>query len=911
MSIELRLRQPRIASLLSVIVCCTIQSEGTAQEAPPPTLNPKKYASPSGRYLLFVNPSDLFGRGQAAYGLTREGREVWSAEKPYTLWDACVGDDGLVTGYAYSHGWRGFSEAGIEGGMGDFRVVIIDPGGKERLEQVTKRQESNFFHTPPNPLASGLVMDAANDRLVVRVHDTDLNRGAEVWWVYQLSTGKELEKARPKELMADPRPARSLMDAKPVKGTPLTLVHWWRFDFENERKRGARFTLIGQDGKAVWSLDLPADYESGGDQNADERLMASVRRSGAILGTDHGGEFELRFVKDGQRVKFAVARAASGEWVVSEVGRRPFVETTTAAPTPEIPLVSLRATGRVVLESPASAPLPEIRDVGDFVFDPRGRIAFLRRIESKSITLLVVDQQGKVVHTVALESGRAESGWGWSELTCVGPDEFLLIRENPSDRNKTGAALVDAATGKTTPILGFTTTAGSKIAGFPDRGFVVIGGLTSFRGGATTDGRLRSFDSRGELIGALDSGDQPQNPAALFSSEGLTVTTDGMIAVVDVIRKFVQFFDRAGKHHHTVDLKKAWGREPTYPSGISADRDGGVLVRDFQGDPPIVRMNADGKVRAKVKPRMKNGAAIDLRDAQVAPDGVLWVSDGHALYRLIESGVAGSVLGEAPDAQRFDQAAAVTLDGKGNIYAVVGRTGAVHVFGADGRWLRVCLPDTGDISRELFLPDVTVSDSGDVYLGLGTFGSNRYLHFAPDGKRVGFDASKLDEISEEWCAQPGTDRRWVLGYEKIYLIGGDGAVVRTIMRRADGFWLDHPEKGSVAADGSIAVVSRSRGSRLDDGELAVSVYSPQGEPISTFTLPRAIKWSIPSIAYDGKRVAVTGEKGIVLFEASGKAIGRFTPAENEDGAWEPFLAPGGGGLVLFDGAKTLHRYELP
>jgi hypothetical protein len=32
--------------------------------------------------------------------LTLDGREVWSAAKPYTLWEACVGDNGVVAGYA-------------------------------------------------------------------------------------------------------------------------------------------------------------------------------------------------------------------------------------------------------------------------------------------------------------------------------------------------------------------------------------------------------------------------------------------------------------------------------------------------------------------------------------------------------------------------------------------------------------------------------------------------------------------------------------------------------------------------------------------------------------------------------------------------------------------------------------------
>ena len=116
-------------------------------------------------------------------------------------------------------------------------------------------------------------MDVANDRMVVRVRDADVNRQAESWRVYQLSTGKALATFRPKELMADPEPVRYVMDAKPVMGTPLTLLHWWRYHWEKERKQGARFTLIGQDGKAVWSLDLPTDYEAGGDEDAEGRLM--------------------------------------------------------------------------------------------------------------------------------------------------------------------------------------------------------------------------------------------------------------------------------------------------------------------------------------------------------------------------------------------------------------------------------------------------------------------------------------------------------------------------------------------------------------------------------------------------------------------------------------------------------------
>ena len=208
MCIDSRQRVAQITLVVSGLVLCAINGRASAQHAPPPTLNPKTYTSPSGKYSLFVNPSELYGRGKAAYRLTLEGKEIWSAEKPYTLWDARVADDGTAAGYSYSHGWEGFSEAGFEAGIGDFRVVIIDPRGKERLNQVTNREESNFLHTPPNPLASGLIMDAANDRLVVRLFDADLNRQAESWWAYRLSTGTTLEPCQPKLLMPDPEPAR-------------------------------------------------------------------------------------------------------------------------------------------------------------------------------------------------------------------------------------------------------------------------------------------------------------------------------------------------------------------------------------------------------------------------------------------------------------------------------------------------------------------------------------------------------------------------------------------------------------------------------------------------------------------------------------------------------------------------------
>ncbi len=67
-------------------------------------LNPKNYVSPSGAYVLHVDPSHRYGGGKATYRLTHKGTEVWAGVRPFTLWEAGVDDHGIVGGYAYSHG---------------------------------------------------------------------------------------------------------------------------------------------------------------------------------------------------------------------------------------------------------------------------------------------------------------------------------------------------------------------------------------------------------------------------------------------------------------------------------------------------------------------------------------------------------------------------------------------------------------------------------------------------------------------------------------------------------------------------------------------------------------------------------------------------------------------------------------
>ena len=160
-----------------MIIVATLALTAVAQRAPSPALNPRVYPSPSGKFAWEVDPTDLYGRGDGNYKLTKNGIAVWSGRKPFTLHEAGVTDDGVIAGYAYTHGVDGFSkEGGRNAGEGEFQVIIMTPTGELLLQEKVKRKPSRFLHELPTPVASGLTLDGAGDRLVVRVSDTDLNR---------------------------------------------------------------------------------------------------------------------------------------------------------------------------------------------------------------------------------------------------------------------------------------------------------------------------------------------------------------------------------------------------------------------------------------------------------------------------------------------------------------------------------------------------------------------------------------------------------------------------------------------------------------------------------------------------------------------------------------------------------------
>jgi sugar lactone lactonase YvrE len=866
----------------------------------PPVLNPKEYQSPSGAYCLKVDPSNMYGSGKATYRLTHNGKEVWSGERPFTLWEAGVTEDGTVGGYAYSNGPPAQSDPG------EFRVVLLDSHGTVRLEQVTKREGSRFFHASGNPLAAGLIVDRANDRLVVRVHDADVNREIESWWVFRLSTAKAEGKIEPKSLMADPEPVRFIIDARVVAGTPLTLLHWWRSGPNQDL--GARFTLIDLKGNPIWMLDLPKDYTRNDDENAQDQLMNEIRKTGAILRADQPGRFDLRFVAEAKRVTFAVERGPDGAWKVHEIGRLPYVPAAKSKerslPVPEKPL---RYLGAVTLRAPAQKPPGAIRDILEFVIDGKGRLAFLRREPDTAVlSFVLVEPTGTVVREIRLDALEYKKDTYYRTLlTWIGGDRFLLTRSLSSVEAKASVWWVDVVSGKIAAITGFNCPAIDKVAGFPDGRFVVLA-TNHWKYTSSTTAYL--FDAHGRLAKEFAHDDNGK-PGTLFNPTDIAVTSDGKIAVLDVIRNNVSLFEDSGKYLRTIDLAKEWKRKPNYPSYLAADASGGLLVGDFQGSPPIIRMKADGALREELTAKFSDGRTSPaLQNVRVAADGHLWTTDGSALLRLDSKGVVDRVLGDPPDPSQLGVIAAVNVDQKGRIYAVSARTAAVHVFDSAGRHLYVCRPEPTDFRGLINLYEVSVAETGEVYL-TEPDGPRGVLRFSPEGKRLGFERFGLDPIREQWHFQPGGKCRWILGLDKIWLVEGKNAILRTIERRPDGRWLQYLAGGAVGRDGSLAVMDAPGHGSESAGSL--NIYTNTGKPVRNIPVRSDMSVSAP-VAYDGELLAISDGPGILLYDRSGRPVQRFKPREGGDETvWQPFLIAKARQLWLSDGRVTVQRYALP
>jgi hypothetical protein len=736
------------------------------------------------------------------------------------------------------------------------------------------------FDSPPYPLAQGLIVDGANDRMIVRVTD-QVATGllAETWWNYQLSTGRELKRLDLKSPAEPDGPRGLILDAQTISGTPLILLHEWRY---RDDTSGARFALINMEGKTVWERDLSQDYRADGKDDAQDSLLEEILANSAILDTHTPGQFTLRFVAENQRVTFAVAPEDGGNWHVTEVKREPYV-----APVPEDAFKGLVIhpvlSDQMELHDPGPQTYPPIYKISGLVAAGPRRFAFLRW--GKTPTLVVVNDRGEMVQTVSLARTALKEGDMVRQLLWQQGSRFLIFVERHSvqrERTFTEAYSVETRTGAISKVPGFRCPPIKVVAKSGEDGLVI---LATVEAKYTMKEEIYAYNSRWQQIWAIRSsfGSSPNDPPeALFSPESLTVLRNGTVAVLDVIRNTVQMYDRRGHYQKTLSLDKAWGHEASYPSDILADPNGGFVVKDSPGTPSVFWMTTSGKVLRRFTPHYPSGGSIEYPNLCMSADGHLFASDTYSIFRLDTKGRAEKRLGEAPNPDRLRDIVELVVCPNGRILAADERTNAVHVFDRQGHWLFVCKSRTAKHE----VPSMFRSTTQQIELG-------------PDG---------TFSIDGEWFDATGKPQAKPAGFRPV------GARIAHLERRPDGSWLDNMSKQIVAEKGELAIVDGSRTLQMHNGNRQyLSLYSATDAPERVIPVPIVPDSFSPTLAYDGKKIVLVEGANVYCYRATGQPLWHFIlPQEKaSESIWTPFLTDAGHTLCIFNGQRTLYRYTMP
>ncbi len=844
-------------------------------------LQPKHYLSQSGAFDLYVDPGDWLGHGSANYEVRHEGQLAWNGEKAFTFWEAAVSNSGNTLGYAYSNGPDGGRDDG------DFRVVILSGKGSILCEEVRERGYSRIMHSPPVPLGRGLFIQDESEKGVIRVGDDE---GEEWWWVYDIESGKALEKIQPKKKIPNSGPVGHIVRAVPVPDTPLTLINWTRYEW-GPRKLGVRFSLLDSEWDSVWELDLPTDYNIDGDEEAEDRLSQKMRYDGAILEVLPGGGFELRIASEAARVTYR-AEVIDSKWAVHEVSRREFVE---QEPTqPEVNELSLRLIASVPLGTAASEPQSAIRDIVEFAADAGGVLRFIRREKQEGhYSVVRLDAEGVVTNEVPFGPiGLGEYSLTWAPLT---KDDWLLTVSEYGSGGKSTAWVIDGLTGGERQLEGFDCPHVEELVATAEGGFVA---LASYRHKYSSDEALLCFDKDGEQLWKV--GSRHGVPSMLFSPEDVAVIEDGSVVVLENISNAIRVYSPTGEFVKVIELEEAFGQEPNYLSGISAAPGGGMFVHDFNGEPSLWLLTSEGVVRSKfgvADPENMTAGRLE-RQAQFSPDGILWATDRRVFVQLDEQGVVKKLVGETPAPESLNEPGALAIDGRGHVLVQDERTANVHVFNQDGDLVRLCLAAPEDVELVSIISTIFASAEGDVFVEGDNYPHHEYIEFNAHGVRQGIREFPAPQVS----FAPAGDEFWIANHDGLQLIGSDGTVTKSVARLPNNLFFIG--QVSVAADGSLAFCDSHHLAHYDPG---------LGESGRLLEVPDKIFRG--HFAWSGRWGACAfSDPDVYLVDTRDGSYHHFILPEHIHPriSWEHGFSPDGTELWLVqEKPLTLHRYALP
>ena len=192
--------------------------------------------------------------------------------------------------------------------------------------------------------------------------------------------------------------------------------------------------------------------------------------------------------------------------------------------------------------------------------------------------------------------------------------------------------------------------------------------------------------------------------------------------------------------------------------------------------------------------------------------------------------------------------------------------------------------------------------------GSSSSGEPYFVHFGSSGRRLGRKQYDMDRVKHELFALPDGGQL-LIGYHDVYLLDRNAKVRRTIQRRPDRNWLEHPERAAVASDGSFAIIT---GRNYGKAPWQAHLYSPSGDPIRTLEMPVECKSLF--FTYTSKYLVIASESEIYLLTNTGEPHLKFSvDADDLDaGHWSCFVNKAGRELWIASmQSKLVKRFELP
>jgi hypothetical protein len=887
---------------LALVAVLALRSPGLADE---PFVDPTDIRSSAGDWSLHVEPSAPGGEGGAKYRMTHGGALAWEATIEYTLRESVVSSSGVVVGYAYDNGYMGWG--------GKIVVLVIGEGGKRLLTEPHDRDGPAMAIDPPppgEPRGAGVLIDEEGKRAIVRVSARDDRNAPAEWWVYSIEDGHSLGKQVPPPPQKGDLAFSREIDARLVPGTGLIGVHWVAYE---QGVQSAVFQLIDRDGKIVWSTRIEAEY-SGRPKYWNWWKLLEEHVQQLEVGPS---EVATVSYSQGKRTRYAISKDDAGAWVVKETGKEaaePVAHPRSSGSALELKTVpgELKRIGEVSLGTPAAR--RDIDGVSGICFDDRGRMGWVRwtRAEKPASQFVLVDREGKVVSETLLELPEVKSS-GAVMCAWLEKDRWVLARSvYVEDQTHAQAWFLDAAAGKLTPIEGFQGGHLKRICRRPEGdavGFVVLGSL---HGSYTIRDQINCYDHEGKLT---SSRTEEGYGRGLFIMD-VAVLTDGTLALLTGAGQSDIHLFRPGKDepevwHVPEAVADAAGASQSYMADLRADKDGGLIVYDSANENLLHRLDKNGKRWQSVHVAGPKGEKFRLYDAfAVDPDGRIWASDHHRLFRVGESGRADVALG-GPAEGSLGEPCALTMDAKGRIYVLENGTAAVHVFDETGKPIRVMRPEPTDTTTQDELSWIVVEADGRVRFRMGY--EAPIVTFDAEGKRIGVEKPKnsWDESRPEW--EPVRGGGWEQGTGKVRRLNADGSVAAMVSYRPDGPSLVSVRHAAAAPDGSLALLCTRE---TPGGWFAAQntpawlcFYGPDGggRGVVRVNLPMLFD----RLTFDGTRAMLSDYRGVTVVPLPLTTQAKRYDLPGEHDVWSVLTRPDGTLATWKHGSREVQKWASP